>query len=86
MPSHRALGPQLRAALGRIHAQGFIQADVRDINILIRDATGEPVFVDFALAFRPDDEELFEVEADELRAMLCRADAVCTMIGSLCDM
>ena len=52
-----ALVRALAHALGRVHAQGWVHADVKPANVLVRE-TGEPVLSDFGIAVRINDESL----------------------------
>lgn len=46
---HQVLLPLVRA-LGEVHAAGVVHRDVKEANILIREADGQPVLVDFGSA------------------------------------
>ena len=61
-PSHRQLGPQLRAALTRMHQHGIVHRDIRPENVMVDDASGRPVFGDLALAAHAANGEDFELE------------------------
>lgn len=52
-----ALLRALAWALGRVHAQGWVHADVKPANVLLR-ATGEPVLSDFGIAVRAQEQSL----------------------------
>lgn len=80
MPSHRQLAPQLRAALTRIHQHGIVHNDVKAENILVEQATGRPVFVDFGLAEHSLNEDLYALEDDGLGVMLTRAEWVSAVL------
>ena len=77
--SHRQLTEQLKAALSRIHKYGIVHNDVKPENILVEHATRRPVFLDFGLAEPALDEELYELEDDNLRVMLQRAEWICAL-------
>ncbi|HEY0096329.1 MAG TPA: serine/threonine-protein kinase, partial [Archangium sp.] len=44
---------KLGQALGRVHAAGVLHRDLKDDNVLVREADGEPVLVDFAAGAMP---------------------------------
>ena len=46
---HRVLVPLART-LADVHAAGVVHRDVKDANILVREADGQPVLVDFGAA------------------------------------
>ncbi len=55
-PSARAVARlmlKLSRALGRVHQAGVLHRDLKDDNVLVREADGEPVLVDFAAGAMP---------------------------------
>jgi serine/threonine-protein kinase len=44
---------KLARALGRVHEAGVLHRDLKDDNVLVREADGEPVLVDFAAGSMP---------------------------------
>jgi serine/threonine-protein kinase len=44
---------KLSRALGRVHEAGVLHRDLKDDNVLVREADGEPVLVDFAAGAMP---------------------------------